>query len=45
MCICGHTESVHVTGRKDGVRACMECIEESVSNKDMSECEGFSERS
>ena len=40
ICICGHKESMHVTGRKDGVAACMDCIEEGLNN-DLSECEGF----
>ncbi|MDH3311697.1 MAG: hypothetical protein OEM28_00950 [Nitrosopumilus sp.] len=37
-CTCGHKESNHVTGRKNGVSACMDCIEE---GKNSSECEGF----
>lgn len=44
ICVCGHKESNHVTGRKDGVSACMDCIEESVLNENLSECEGFTER-
>ena len=40
ICICGHKESMHVTGRKDGVAACMDCIEEGLNN-DLLECEGF----
>ncbi len=43
ICICGHVESNHVTGRKDGVSACMDCIEYSASNQNFSECEGFVE--
>jgi hypothetical protein len=43
-CICGHKESIHVVGRKDGVSACIDCIEESASNKNLSECESFVER-
>ena len=44
ICICGHKESMHVTGRKDGVAACMNCIEEGVWNNDLSECEGFNKK-
>jgi len=44
ICICGHEESNHVTGRKDGVAACMDCIEESIEDKNSTECEGFTER-
>ncbi len=44
ICMCGHKESMHVTGRKDGVSACMDCIEEGVGNSNSSECEGFTER-
>ena len=44
MCVCGHVESNHVTGRKDGVSACMDCIEQSALNQNLSECEGFTER-
>ena len=43
-CICGHKESIHVVGRKDGVSACIDCIGESASNKNSSECESFVER-
>ncbi len=42
-CVCGHKESTHVIGRKDGVSACMDCIEESASNEGLQECEGFTE--
>lgn len=44
-CVCGHSESSHVIGRKDGVNACMDCIEESASNENLLECEGFVEMS
>jgi hypothetical protein len=44
-CVCGHTESTHVIGRKDGVSACMDCIEQSASDVNLLECEGFIERS
>ena len=43
-CMCGHVESNHVTGRKNGVSACMDCIEHSASNPNSSECEGFIEK-
>lgn len=43
VCICTHKESMHVTGRKGGIRACMDCIEEGVWEKDFVECEGFTE--
>jgi len=43
ICVCGHVESNHVTGRKDGVSACMDCIEQSALNQNSSECEGFAE--
>ena len=43
-CVCGHKESMHVTGRKDGVQSCMNCIEEGLVRDDYSECEGFTER-
>ena len=42
-CTCGHKESNHVTGRKNGVSACMGCIEEGIEDKNSSECEGFTE--
>jgi hypothetical protein len=41
ICVCGHSESVHVIGRKDGVSACMGCIEESASDENLLECEDF----
>ena len=44
ICICGHEESNHVTGRKDGVSACMDCIEEGIEDKNSTECEGFTEK-
>jgi len=43
ICVCGHKESMHIIGRKDGVSACMDCIEEGLNNN-LSECEGFTER-
>ena len=43
-CVCGHKESMHVTGRKDGVQSCMDCIEEGIAKNDYSECEGFTEK-
>lgn len=42
-CTCGHKESNHVTGRKNGLTACMDCIEKSTEGKNLSECEGFIE--
>ncbi|MDH3339757.1 MAG: hypothetical protein OEL84_00575 [Nitrosopumilus sp.] len=42
-CTCGHKESQHITGRKDGVSVCMDCIEEGIESKNSSECEGFNE--
>ena len=42
-CVCGHKESMHVTGRKDGVQSCMDCIEEGIAKNHYSECEGFTE--
>ena len=44
ICICGHEESNHVTGRKDGVAACINCIEEGIEGKNSTEWEGFTER-
>lgn len=44
ICTCGHKESMHVTGRKDGVGSCMDCIEEGISKEDLVECEGFIEK-
>ena len=40
-CICGHKESSHVTGRKDGAAACLDCIKEEIEGNGSSECEGF----
>jgi len=42
ICTCGHKESNHVTGRKNGVSACMDCIE-CIEDQNSSECEGFTE--
>ena len=44
ICICGHGESVHATGRKGGATCCIDCMNEGISNNNSSECEGFTEK-